>query len=90
MHTFGVDRKRLAAVDGGLQAVRESLALIDRMTWEERVVTGQENHLWQLCASDMEGDYEQYGKAREGVHRGSQAERARSKGYRSATSACRL
>ena len=42
--------------------MRESLALIDRMTWEERLVTGEENHLWQLCASDMEGDYEQYGK----------------------------
>jgi benzoyl-CoA reductase/2-hydroxyglutaryl-CoA dehydratase subunit BcrC/BadD/HgdB len=63
MHTFGVDREGLTAVDGGLRTVRESLALIDRMTWEDRVVTGQENHLWQLCASDMEGDYEQYGKA---------------------------
>jgi benzoyl-CoA reductase/2-hydroxyglutaryl-CoA dehydratase subunit BcrC/BadD/HgdB len=63
MHTFGVDREGLAAVDGGLRRVRESLALIDRMTWEDRVVTGRENHLWQLCASDMEGDYEQYGKA---------------------------
>ncbi len=63
MRTFGVDLTMLEAVDGGLRRVRESLALIDRMTWEDRVVTGQENHLWQLCASDMEGDYEQYGKA---------------------------
>jgi benzoyl-CoA reductase/2-hydroxyglutaryl-CoA dehydratase subunit BcrC/BadD/HgdB len=63
MHTFGVDREKLAAVEGGLRRVRESLALIDRMTWQDRVVTGQENHLWQLRASDMEGDYKQYGKA---------------------------
>jgi benzoyl-CoA reductase/2-hydroxyglutaryl-CoA dehydratase subunit BcrC/BadD/HgdB len=65
MRTLGVDLAMLEAVDGGLRRVRESLALIDRMTWEGRVVTGQENHLWQLCASDMEGDYEQYGKAAE-------------------------
>ncbi len=59
---LGADRERLKAVDEALRAVRESLRLIDRMTWEERLVTGGENHLWQLCASDMEGDYEQYGK----------------------------
>ncbi len=75
MHTFGVDPTMLASVDAGLRAVRESLALIDRMTWEDRVVTGEENHLWQLRASDMEGDYEQYGKAAKGFieearHRG--------------------
>ena len=76
MRTFGVDLTMLEAVDGGLRRVRESLALIDRMTWEDRVVTGQENHLWQLCASDMEGDYERYWKGGEGVYRGSRAERA--------------
>ena len=59
---LGADRKKLAAVDGAVRSVRESLRLIDRMTWEQRLVTGEENHLWQLCASDMEGDCEQYGK----------------------------
>ena len=59
---LGADRERLAAVEEALRPVRESLALIDSMTWEERLVTGEENHIWQLCASDMDGDYEQYGK----------------------------
>ncbi|MGD0229463.1 MAG: 2-hydroxyacyl-CoA dehydratase [Syntrophorhabdales bacterium] len=62
MDTFGVVPEGLAAVEARVQAVRESLALIDRMTWQDRLVTGRENNLWQLCASDMEGDYEKYGK----------------------------
>ena len=59
---FNVDKERLHETDAGLQTVRGSLAQIDRMTWQNRVVTGQENHLWQLCASDMEGDYREYGR----------------------------
>jgi benzoyl-CoA reductase/2-hydroxyglutaryl-CoA dehydratase subunit BcrC/BadD/HgdB len=64
--TFGVDAAALAAVDDRLQAVRRDLSEIDRMTWVDRRVTGFENHLWQLCASDMEGEIDEYGrKARE-------------------------
>lgn len=59
---FGADTERLRDADMGLQTVRGRLAVIDRMTWEDRRVTGQENHLWQLCASDMEGDYGEYGR----------------------------
>ena len=59
---FGVDSAQLRAVDAGLQAVRRDLAEIDRLTWAERRVTGFENHLWQLCASDMEGAFEAYGQ----------------------------
>ena len=54
--SFGVDQGQLQAVEGRLQVVRQDLALIDRLTWVDRRVTGFENHLWQLCASDMEGD----------------------------------
>ncbi|OPY61215.1 MAG: 2-hydroxyglutaryl-CoA dehydratase, D-component [Syntrophorhabdaceae bacterium PtaU1.Bin034] len=60
MATFGVDKQALRAIDERLTAVRQDLERIDRMTWMDRRVTGQENHLWQLCASDMEGDHEGY------------------------------
>ncbi len=58
---FAVDERAVAEAGGRLTEVRKDLAEIDRMTWEDRLVTGFENHLWQLCASDMEGDYEAYG-----------------------------
>lgn len=58
--TFGVDFERLAAVEGRLETIRRHLAEIDRLTWKERRVTGFENHLWQLCASDMEGEPDVY------------------------------
>lgn len=65
MAFFGVGEGDLPAIEAGVRGVRESLALIDRMTWQDRVVTGRENNLWQLCASDMEGDYGEYGKRAE-------------------------
>jgi benzoyl-CoA reductase/2-hydroxyglutaryl-CoA dehydratase subunit BcrC/BadD/HgdB len=65
MTAFGVDQERLNQVDDGVQQVRRTLARIDHMTWNDRLVTGQENNLWQLCASDMEGDYQEYGRRAE-------------------------
>lgn len=59
---FGVDPGRLADAEGRLQTIRRHLAEIDRLTWQERRVRGFENHLWQLCASDMEGDPDGYGE----------------------------
>ncbi len=62
MAAFGVAEKRLREVEEGMLLVREGLQTIDRMTWEEHLVSGWENHLWQVSASDMEGDYEAYGR----------------------------
>ncbi len=39
---------------------KEKLAEIDMMTWSERNVTGGENHLWLVRASDMLGDIREY------------------------------
>ena len=39
-----------------LDGIRRKVAEIDRMTWEEGLVSGFENHLWQVSCSDMEGD----------------------------------
>jgi len=60
MTHFGVNAQRVEKVGTRVQTVRRKLAEIDLMTWRERVVKGRENHLWQVCASDMEGDYEGY------------------------------
>ncbi|UCE27856.1 MAG: 2-hydroxyacyl-CoA dehydratase [Candidatus Coatesbacteria bacterium] len=38
-----------------LAAVRQDLAEIDRLTWEENRITGSENHDYLLAASDMGG-----------------------------------
>jgi benzoyl-CoA reductase/2-hydroxyglutaryl-CoA dehydratase subunit BcrC/BadD/HgdB len=62
MKIFSADREALAKAEGGIEGVREKLALIDRMTWDNKVVTGEENHLWLVRASDMLGDYDAYGR----------------------------
>ncbi len=58
---FSVDQETLALVDQGIEETRLRLQEIDRLTWQERRVTGYENHLWLVRASDMMGDYRHYG-----------------------------
>lgn len=60
MRELVVEREVLARVEEEIEGVRSNLALIDRMTWKERLVTGAENHLWLVRASDMLGDYREY------------------------------
>lgn len=43
-----------------LDPVRRLAHEIDRLTWEEGKVTGEENHLWLVSCSDFEGDPEGY------------------------------
>jgi len=60
MVELAVKRDALARVEEEIESVRSDLALIDRMTWKERRVTGAENHLWLVRASDMLGDHRKY------------------------------
>ena len=46
-----------------LGALRATLAEIDRLTWQDSRVTGEENHLWLIGASDFGGDPETYAAA---------------------------
>ena len=62
MAHFSVNETRLGEVEAEIETVRERLAGIDRMTWAEKVVSGEENHLWLVRASDMLGDYGKYGE----------------------------
>jgi benzoyl-CoA reductase/2-hydroxyglutaryl-CoA dehydratase subunit BcrC/BadD/HgdB len=62
MAAFLVDEKMLGPVEEGIEEVRRKLAVIDRMTWDEKIVSGEENHLWLVRASDMLGNYRAYGE----------------------------
>jgi benzoyl-CoA reductase/2-hydroxyglutaryl-CoA dehydratase subunit BcrC/BadD/HgdB len=53
-----LQRRRLAPL-------RAALTEIDRLSWQEGRVTGQENHLWLIGSSDFGGDAEAYGRAAE-------------------------
>lgn len=57
---FGAGRGDIQEVEKALERVRRNLAEIDRLTWEDNLVSGKENNTWLLSASDMEGDYRQY------------------------------
>jgi len=61
MDAFSVDEAALSRTEAGIEEVRKKLAVIDRMTWKEGVVSGEENHLWLVRSSDMLGDYGKYG-----------------------------
>ena len=48
-----------------LEPLRTMLAEIDRLTWQDGRVTGEENHLWLIGSSDFGGDPEEYQRAAE-------------------------
>ena len=52
------ERKRLAGL-------RRTLAGIDRLTWRDDTVTGEENHLWLVGSSDFGGDVADYARRAE-------------------------
>lgn len=57
---FSVDDEELNIVEKEIHPARLALETIDQMTWRERLVSGYENHLWLVRASDMLGDYDAY------------------------------
>ena len=60
MKELGVGRQSLAGIEREITETRKTLATIDEMTWKENLITGAENHLWLVRASDMLGDYRAY------------------------------
>jgi benzoyl-CoA reductase/2-hydroxyglutaryl-CoA dehydratase subunit BcrC/BadD/HgdB len=57
---FGVSLDDCEAARRRLLDVRRKIHEIDRLTWEEDRVTGGENHYYQVCSSDMNGDVAAY------------------------------
>ncbi|MEL7563921.1 MAG: 2-hydroxyacyl-CoA dehydratase family protein [Dehalobacterium sp.] len=56
MDRFGVGWDRVKTVKEELDRVRQLVWQIDRLTWEENLVTGWENHLFQVSCSDFNGN----------------------------------
>ncbi|MBI5419596.1 MAG: 2-hydroxyacyl-CoA dehydratase [Deltaproteobacteria bacterium] len=57
---FGTTVAQAERVRRKLSAVRRIVLEIDRLTWEEGKVTGEENHLWLVNCSDFTGDPDRY------------------------------
>ena len=59
---LGTTRSAAEAQKERLDRVRALALEVDRLTWEEDRVSGFENHLYLVSASDFEGDPEAYGR----------------------------
>ncbi|HOP40120.1 MAG TPA: 2-hydroxyacyl-CoA dehydratase family protein [Geobacteraceae bacterium] len=60
MAHFGVDWDRVNQAGERLEKIRKKIREIDRLTWREGLVSGQENHYFQVASSDMNGSPEAY------------------------------
>ena len=57
---LGACHDDVAGMKVKLDSIRALIHRIDELTWLEDKVTGEENHLWLVTASDMFGDYITY------------------------------
>jgi benzoyl-CoA reductase/2-hydroxyglutaryl-CoA dehydratase subunit BcrC/BadD/HgdB len=53
---LGANYEAAEKVREELLPLRKDLARLDRLTWQDGLVSGHENHLWLLCSSDFDGD----------------------------------
>ena len=60
MEHFDVTPDAAAEQKRRLDAIRRKLTRLDDMTWRDDLLTGDENHLWLVSASDMNGDPERF------------------------------
>ncbi len=60
MEHFGVTPDQVRQTKETLDRVRAKAHEIDRLTWEEGVVSGNENHLFLVSTSDMKGDWQAF------------------------------
>jgi benzoyl-CoA reductase/2-hydroxyglutaryl-CoA dehydratase subunit BcrC/BadD/HgdB len=57
---FGTTLTAAEEIRRELQPVRDLALKLDELTWRDNRVSGGENHLWLVTASDFNGDYQQY------------------------------
>jgi len=60
MEHLGVDWAAVNHAKERLDRIRTKVKEIDRLTWQEDKVTGEENHYFQVCTSDMNGDPDRF------------------------------
>jgi benzoyl-CoA reductase/2-hydroxyglutaryl-CoA dehydratase subunit BcrC/BadD/HgdB len=58
----GATLKEAEKIRQELKPIRELTHTLDRLTWQDGLVSGFENHLWLVSASDFNQDYTQYAK----------------------------
>ena len=56
MRHFAVEWDGVNRAKERLDRIRRKIREIDRLTWQENLVSGGENHYYQVSASDMNGD----------------------------------
>ncbi len=57
---LGTTWKEVNLAKARLEEVRQRVKEMDRLTWQGDRVSGWDNHLFQVCCSDFEGDPEAY------------------------------
>ncbi len=57
---FGAEPGAVLEAKRNLDRIRGKLEQLDRLTWQENRVTGQENHTFLLASTDMKGDPVQF------------------------------
>ncbi|KJS18535.1 MAG: 2-hydroxyglutaryl-CoA dehydratase [Peptococcaceae bacterium BRH_c4b] len=62
MGFFGVSWGQVYRAKERLDRVREKVHRIDGLTWRENLVSGRDNHLWQVNCSDFKGDPEAFAR----------------------------
>ncbi len=62
MGAFGVNWAQVKKTKKTLDLVRSVIHRIDELTWQDNRVKGFDNHLWQVCCSDFNGDPQKFGK----------------------------
>ena len=62
MQVFGVNWTEVEQVRSDLLEIRKLCRELDRMTWQDNLVSGEENHRYLVSSSDFNGNPEQYQK----------------------------
>ena len=60
MDALGTSEEKTDKVFRELAPLRTKLKRVDEMTWKDGNVTGAENHLWLVSASDFDGDRDDF------------------------------
>jgi len=60
MAHFGVGWDEVNRAGESLEGVRKKISEIDRLTWDDGLVSGEENHYFQVASSDMNGSPETF------------------------------
>ncbi len=65
--TLGTTLEDADKVRDELKAARDLALKLDELTWQQNTVSGWENHLWLVSASDFNGDFRKYRRELQGL-----------------------